>query len=122
VPNSSINQGLVAITAPNQGETTPNYSLNKARSGSDSLTASTSPLTHQPRHSKPLQLSSFDPIFMSFRGPEAQMDSLGNAGIVTYEITIRCLIERYVGRWRREDLNPPPARSHRAVQRRSGGS
>src|ERR1035437_10301681 len=34
-----------------RGETTPNYSLNHARSGSDTRTASTSPLRNQSRRS-----------------------------------------------------------------------
>lgn len=38
---------------PPTGETTPNYSLNPARSGSDSSTASTSPLLDQSRRSAP---------------------------------------------------------------------
>src|SRR6266446_3292971 len=38
-----------------RGETTtPNYSLKQARSGSDMLTVSTSPLLHRPRRSEPL--------------------------------------------------------------------
>src|SRR5437870_13875035 len=35
-----------------RGETTPNYSLNHARSGSDTRTASTSPLRNQSRRSE----------------------------------------------------------------------
>src|SRR5215469_17528315 len=37
-----------------EGTTMPNYSLKPARSGSDSVTASTSPLSSRPRHSGPL--------------------------------------------------------------------
>jgi hypothetical protein len=79
VPNTYISQGLVAIAAPYPGETTPNYSLNKAHSGSDTFTASTNPLTHQPRRPKPFQLSGLDPLFMRFRGLQAQMEHFWRA-------------------------------------------
>src|SRR5208283_924309 len=46
-----INQGRRLSPLPPEGETTPNYSLNHARSGSDSGTASTCPLLLQPRRS-----------------------------------------------------------------------
>ena len=52
-----------------QGKTTtPNYSLNHARSGSDRLTASNSPLRSRPHRSRPLR-SYLQVIFMKFRGP-----------------------------------------------------
>src|SRR4029077_4790057 len=52
-----------------RGETTPNYSLNHARSGSDTQTASTSPLRLQSTRSEAfLFCIRLGGVFMSFRG------------------------------------------------------
>src|SRR5215467_6289037 len=50
-----LNQGRGLSPLPQGKTTTPNYSLNHARSGSDSWTASTYPLGFRPRRSRPLQ-------------------------------------------------------------------
>ena len=50
-----LNQGRRLSALPQGNETTPNYSLNHARFGSDNLTASTYPLLYRPRHSGPLR-------------------------------------------------------------------
>src|SRR5215467_3996454 len=50
---SLLQSGSRAIAAPTEGETIPIYSLNYARSGSDKLTASTSPLRGRSRCSEP---------------------------------------------------------------------
>src|SRR5438876_11728371 len=47
-----LKQGHGLSPLPQEGETTPNYSLNHARSGSDTRTASTSPLRNQSRRSE----------------------------------------------------------------------
>jgi hypothetical protein len=62
VANRYINQGLVAIAATCAGETTPNYSLNKAHSGIRhfySLDFSIDPSTSPLRHSQCLVSSPF---------------------------------------------------------------
>src|SRR6201982_2213783 len=59
-----------------RGETTPNYSLNHARSGSDTQTALTSPLRLQSRRPEPLLFCiRLGVIFMGFRGPQALLDT-----------------------------------------------
>src|SRR6266566_2000367 len=59
-----------------QGKTTmPNYPLKHARSGSDRITASTSPLRVRPRRSELLR-SYLEVIFMRFRGPQALIVTL----------------------------------------------
>src|ERR1700736_169737 len=50
---SYTNQGHGLSPLPQRNTTTPNYSLNHARSGSDMFTASTFPMLGQPRRSKP---------------------------------------------------------------------
>src|SRR5208283_567108 len=72
---SYLNQGYGLSLLPQRNATTPNYSLNHARSGSDSLTASTSPIWLRPRRSGPEQ-SYLGVIFIRFRGPQALKDSL----------------------------------------------
>src|ERR1700704_3550309 len=52
---SYINQGYGLSPLPHRNATTPNYSLNHPRSGSDSLTASTFPMWLRPRRSGPLR-------------------------------------------------------------------
>src|ERR1700704_2934910 len=52
---SYINQGYGLSPLPHRNVTTPNYSFHHARSGSDSLTASTFPMWLQPRRSGPLR-------------------------------------------------------------------
>ena len=49
------NQGRGLSPLSQKRTTTPNYPLKHARSGSDSVTASTSPVSSRPRHSRPLQ-------------------------------------------------------------------
>jgi hypothetical protein len=50
---ADIKQGRGLSPVPTGGETTLIYSLNHARSGSDSSTASNSPLLGRPRRSEP---------------------------------------------------------------------
>ena len=64
-----LNQGRGLSPLPPGETTTPNYSLNHARSGSDRLAASNSPLRSRPRRSRPLR-SYLQVIFMRFRGPD----------------------------------------------------
>src|SRR5215472_6743449 len=64
------------------GDTTPTYSLNHARSGSDTRTASTPPLRTQSRRSEPISFClRLEVIFMRFRGPAAQVDTWGSSPI-----------------------------------------
>src|SRR5215472_17890534 len=51
---SYLNQGRGLSLLPQGNTTAPNYSLKHARSGSDSCTASKSPLIIRPHHSEPL--------------------------------------------------------------------
>src|SRR6266436_9697577 len=74
-----LSQGHRLSPLPQGKTTTPNYSLNHARSGSDNLTASTYPLFYRPRHSGPLR-AYLKVIFMGFRGPEALKDNLQDRG------------------------------------------
>jgi len=76
---SYLNQGRGLSPLPPGNATTPNYSLNHARSGSDNLTASTYPLLYRPRRSGPLRAYLYV-IFMGFRGPEALKDNLEQRG------------------------------------------
>ena len=63
-------------------ETTPTYSLNHARSGSDTRTASASPLRTQSRRSEPVPFCiRLEVIFMRFHGPSAQQDTRGSPEI-----------------------------------------
>src|SRR6266849_1186917 len=50
-----LKQGRGLSPLPQGKTTTPNYSLKHARSGSDSVTASTSPLSSRPRRSRRLR-------------------------------------------------------------------
>ena len=70
-----LNQGHRLSPLPQGKTTTPNYPLKHARSGSDSLTALTSPMRNRPRRPGPLR-SYLGAIFMRFRGPQALKDSL----------------------------------------------
>src|SRR5882724_1411832 len=70
-----LNQGHRLSPLPQGKTTTPNYPLKHARSGSDSLTALTSPMRNRPRRPGPLR-SYLGVIFMRFRGPQALKDSL----------------------------------------------
>jgi hypothetical protein len=74
-----LNQGRGLSPLPQGETTTPNYSLNHARSGSGSYTASTSPLQIRPRRTEPLR-SYLQVIFMSFRGPQALKGSYKKGG------------------------------------------
>src|ERR1700751_5593523 len=57
-------------------QTTPNYLLNHARSGSDTRTASTAPVRTQSRRSEPVLFCiRLELIFMRFSGPQAQTDT-----------------------------------------------
>ena len=57
-------------------QTTPNYLLNHARSGSDTRTASTSPVRTQSHRSEPVLFCiRLELIFMRFCGPQAQTDT-----------------------------------------------
>jgi hypothetical protein len=71
-----LNQGHRLSPLPPKEQTTPNYLLNHARSGSDTRTVSTSPVRTQSRRSEPvLFCSRLGAIFMRFSGPQAQTDT-----------------------------------------------
>src|SRR6267143_6297725 len=72
-----LNQHRGLSPLPQGKTTTPNYPLKHARSGSDRLAASTSPLSTRPRRSGPLRFYR-RVIFMRFRGPEALRDRVMN--------------------------------------------
>jgi hypothetical protein len=83
--------GSRAIAAPPGETTTPNYSLNHARPGSDNLTASTYPLLYRPRRSGPLAiipLSHFHGVSRA-GGPKRQLTrprELPNYAEVIYDV------------------------------------
>ena len=68
---SSFNQGRRLSPLPSQGKTTPNYLLNHARSGSDSYTASTFPLSNRSSTPSLPYSARLETIFIRFRGPKA---------------------------------------------------
>src|SRR5215470_3348012 len=68
-----LNQARGLSPLPQGKTTTPNYPLKHARSGSDRVAASTSPLRSRPRRPGPLR-SYLEVIFMRFCGPQALKD------------------------------------------------
>jgi hypothetical protein len=67
---SSHQSGSQAIVGSLEA-TTPNYSFNHARSGSNSCSASTAPLAQFDLAAPAASYSDLPLIFISFRGPEA---------------------------------------------------
>src|SRR6516165_2666280 len=74
-----LNQARRLSPLPQGKTTTPNYSLKHARSGSDRVAASTSPLRSRPRRPGPLR-SYLEVIFIRFRGPQALKDRVEKEG------------------------------------------
>src|SRR5882672_12916450 len=68
-----LNQARGLSPLPRGKTTTPNYSLKQARSGSDRVTASTSPLINATSPLGPLR-SYLCVIFMRFRGRAARLE------------------------------------------------
>src|SRR5215469_6205968 len=68
-----LNQARGLTLLPQGKTTTSNYSLKHARSGSDRVAASTSPLRSRPRRPGPLR-SYLEVIFIRFRGPQPLKD------------------------------------------------
>jgi len=68
-----LNQGRGLSTFPKERTPAPNYPLKHARSGSDSVAASTSPVSSRPRHSRPLQY--YSDFHEGFAGRQAHQNS-----------------------------------------------
>src|SRR5262249_13822987 len=67
--------------------TTPNYSVNHARSGSNSCSASTAPLAHFDLAA--LGGYSDALIFIAFRGPHVQVDQLPKSSLIPTHISFK---------------------------------
>lgn len=69
-----ISQGRGLSSAVRDDSTTPNYSVNHARSGSDSCSALTAPLVSSISPLHAAAIVALPRIFMTFRGLKAQSD------------------------------------------------